>query len=251
MNIISFTLCATTAIAEVEQNGGIILQEDALFRITGIMIQAFAALLALVGMFAVYKMQVIQNEISQQELLRNERSFQKKNIIDELEILGKQRKFMEQFKQKGTQQQIEEIQKIHIQELELDYGRIKPENDVDSIMYISEEVLPEFAERLQQLENKIEELKRHLNNIDHTKKKIGHKISKKKSQIMKIRKETKQTMFHVLLFLVFCLPVLPLSSLEVSNDSLWNHVNFFLVILIILLSILVLLSIFRTLRTMI
>lgn len=235
----------------VEENGGITLQGDALFRITGIVIQAFAALLALVGMFAVYKMQVVQNEISQLELLKNERLFQKKNDIDQLKLIKKQIKYMKQFKKKAAQQKIEEIQKIHVQELEMDYGRMPSEKDLDSIMYINEEFLTKLVRQLQQFESKKEELTRLLDNIENTIEKTEHDISKKERKILQIRKETKQTMKYVLIFLIFCLPILPLSSFEIINSLFRGYVSIFLMSLIILLSILVLLSIFRTLRAMI
>ena len=241
-------MIATTAL---EESKGITFQGNYLFWITGIVIQAFAALLALVGMFAVYRMQVIQNEISQLELLKNERLFQKKNTANELESLKKYRTFMAQFKQKGVQQQIEEKQKIMIQELELDYGKIFPEKYMDSKMYITKEMLPEFIERLQQLENKIEELNRHVDNIDLTVEKMGHKISKKKGKVSQIRKQTKKTTMYVLAFLVFCLPILPLSSLQINGVLLGDLISIFLIPLIISLSILVLFNIFRTLKTII
>ncbi len=94
------------------------LKEEALLRIASTAIQTFAALLALIGMFAVYRMQTIQNEISQLELLKNERFFQKESIFDELEGLKKLKRFMRRFKLKGTQSQIEEIDKAIVEELE-------------------------------------------------------------------------------------------------------------------------------------
>lgn len=236
-------------------NEYVTFKQDVLFQTTGVVITAFAALLAIMGMFAVYKMQLIQNEISQLELLENERLLQKRNTIHELDGFIKNKKFMEQLRRKGTQQTLKEtitrIQKRIIQELELDYGKIIPEREVDSSIYVPKEILPEFITQLEQLENKIEEIKRRLGDINHTIEETETKISERKKKVSQIKKETKKMMTNVLAFLVFCFPILPLSSLELNGNLLENSISIFFMPLVILLSILVLLRIFRTLKIII
>lgn len=227
----------------------LILSEGVPFRIIGTIIQVFAALLALIGMFAVYRMQIIQNEITLLDLSRNEKISQVHICDTELDNLKKFKKFIERHLEPYLDVLVEEENRIS-EQIDMDKGKKVAEYEFER--GINPEWRDEYEIQNERTQGDVERVRTQKSELKIAVKKIETEITMKKEKILSIQERTKQSMIRVIIFLVCCIPLLPLDSMELRYSLPWysSSVPFtFLVILVIIgSSILILLDIFHFIR---